>query len=409
MLAIVFFAEICQGLLWLSAVPLVLAVERDLHLAASQIAIWVNLRLMAGLLFSVGTGLLADSWGTNRVCRVGFLLLATGALTRGFSRSYTVLLATSAMYAVGSMALAITMPKAFAMWFPRHEMGKASGIYLSGYGLGSCLALGVVHPVFGDNWHRCFEVIGFVGLAAAACWWLFAKEPAGLIRPAGLRTQWRQAKSSFQKAARSRVTWLLTGIFLFYSAAYTSWFTFGFPFMVRFRHLNQNYAGVILMLTMLGYIGAALTMPALSDRVGYRRPFLMGYSILASLLFLTLLYSRSAGSIEVAALFIGTLFGTTNPLIFTIAAEADELGPSVMGGAVGIITSVSSIAGFFVPTLTGKFLGSLSNATEHRFNIVLVLAACYAAGIFFCSVLLRETGRMGGTIALLGNASADTK
>jgi ACS family hexuronate transporter-like MFS transporter len=406
MLAIVFLGEVAQGLLWLSAVPLVLSVEHDLHLTASKIAIWVNLRLMASFLFSIVVGLLADSWGTKRVCRIGFLLLAGGALARGFASSYSVLLTTSAVYALGATVLAISLPKAFAMWFPRNEMGRASGIYLSGYGLGACLALGVVHPLFGDNWQRCFRAIGFIGVAAAACWWLFAKEPPGVVRPNSLAEQWRQAASAFKKAARSSVTWLLTGIFLFYAASYTTWFTFGFPFLVRFRNLNQSYAGVILMLTMLGYIVAALSMPALSDRLGYRRPFLLFYSILAALLFLSLLYWRAAVSIEIAAFFIGSLFGTANPLIFTIAAEADELGPAVMGGAIGIITSVSSIAGFLVPTLTGKFLGSLSTATQHRFHIVLILAACYMAGIFICAALMRETGLKRGTRAIIVNSAA---
>jgi hypothetical protein len=130
---------------------------------------------------------------------------------------------------------------------------------------------------------------------------------------------------------------------------------------------------------------------------------------LAALLFLSLLYWRAPAAIDVAAFLIGSLFGTTNPLIFTIAAEADELGPVVMGGAIGIVTSVSSVAGFLVPTITGKFLGSLSTATEHSFQIVLILAACYVLGIFICAALMRETGRMRGTRAIIGNSAASAQ
>jgi MFS family permease len=95
-LATVFVGEIAQGLLFFSAVPLVLVVERDLHLTASQVAFWVNLRLMFVFLCAIPVGLLIDRLGAKRLARIGFLLLAAGATARGFVSSYeTLLLATS--------------------------------------------------------------------------------------------------------------------------------------------------------------------------------------------------------------------------------------------------------------------------------------------------------------------------
>ena len=327
--------------------------------------------------------------------RIGFTLFALGATARGFTNSYATLLIVTALYSIGSMMLSIALPKALATWFPPRGMGFASGMYLTGYGLGASLALSLVHPTFGDNWRLCLIVTGLLGVAAAIAWWIFSKEPPGQYSLNRLSTDKQKLVETFKKAFKSRVTWLLTCIFFLYAEGFTSWFTFGFPFLARFRNVSQNFAGVLLMLTMVGYMAATLTMPALSDWVGYRRPFMMFFSVLGAFLFLMLVYWKSPTIIGVSAFLIGMFFGTTNPLIFTIAAEAKELGPSLMGASVGIISSFSSIAGFLVPTLTGRFVGSMSTASERKFHVVLVLASLYVGGVLVCALLLRETGRKG--------------
>jgi nitrate/nitrite transporter NarK len=392
-LALVFLGEVAQGLLWFSAMPLVLTVEKALHLHASQVALWVNLRLGFVCLLSIPLGLMIDSLGSRRTGRIGFLLLGVGGVARGLVSSYSSLLLATAVFSLGSVILSIALPKALSSWFSSHQMGMASGIYLAGYGTGASLALSVIHPMFGNNWQECLKVTGLVGLVAALLWWMIAREPEGSERHTSELAGPQPLASMFLQAARTPVTWLLTMIFMLYASAFTLWFTFGFAFLSRYRAVSQDTAGVLLMFTMLGYTAATLTMPVLSDRWGYRRPFLMFFSVLASALFLLLIVWKWPLGIGVVAFLIGSFFGTTNPLVFTIAAEARELGPRVMGASIGIISSVSSIAGFLVPTLAGAYVGSLATADEHHYQIVLMIAAGCVGMVLICALLLRETGR----------------
>jgi MFS family permease len=399
-LGLVFLGEVAQGLLWFSTMPLVLAVERDLHLQASQVALWVNLRLGFVCLLSIPLGLMIDSLGSKRTGQIGFLLLGVGGIARGMVGSYSTLLLATAVFSLGSVILSIALPKALASWFSSHQMGMASGIYLAGYGTGASLALSVVHPVFGNNWQSCLRMTGLFALLAAVLWWMLSREPNDGERHSADVAGPKSILTMFLKAARTPVTWLLTMIFLLYASAFTLWFTFGFAFLSRYRAISQDTAGVLLMCTMLGYTAAALTMPALSDRWGTRRPFLMIFSVQASALFLLLTVWKWPFGIALVAFLIGSFFGTTNPLVFTIAAEAAELGSSVMGASVGIISSVSSIAGFLVPTLTGAYLGSLATADEHHFQVVLMMASFCVGMVFICGFLLRETGgRARSTLA----------
>lgn len=403
-LALVFLGEVAQGMLWFSAMPLVLTVEKDLHLHASQVALWVNLRLGFVCLLSIPLGLMIDSLGSRRTGRIGFLLMGVGGIARGMVSSYSTLMLATALFSLGSVILSIALPKALASWFSSHQMGMASGIYLAGYGTGASLALSIIHPLFGNNWQGCLKVTGLVGLLAAFLWWLIAREPDDVERHSSELAGPQRIATTFLQAARTPVTWLLTMIFMLYASAFTLWFTFGFAFLSRYRAVSQDTAGVLLMFTMLGYTAATLTMPMLSDRWGYRRPFLMFFSVLASALFLLLIVWKWPIGIGVVAFFIGTFFGTTNPLVYTIAAEARELGSRVMGASVGIIASVSSIAGFLVPTLAGAYVGSLATADEHHYQMVLVVAAACVGMVLICALLLRETGRSSQD-ALVNQAS----
>jgi ACS family glucarate transporter-like MFS transporter len=342
---------------------------------------------------AIPVGLVIDRQGAKRVGRIGFLLMGIGATARGLVTSYDTLLIATCVYALGSMTLSICLPKALATWFPAREIGMASGVYLSGYGLGASLALSVVHPLFGEDWQRCLTITGYVGVLATVLWWALAREGERSSPRHRVERPAIGVGVALRRAASTPVTWILTAVFFLYVAGFTSWFTFGFAFLARYRNVSQNSAGVLLMLTMVGYTAAALTMPALSDRIGYRRPFLFVFSLLAAVLFATLIYWKTFAGIGISAFLIGTFFGTTNPLIFTIAAEASDLGPSVMGITVGMISSISSIGGFVIPTLTGRYLGALSTASEHRFHVVLALAAIYVGGVSVVILPLRETGR----------------
>lgn len=390
MLGLAVGGTISQGVLFLQAVPVALYVERDLQLTASQVAFWINLRAMASFLFSIPVGILVDRWGAKKVGRFGFTALALGATARGFTGSYEQLLAVTAVYAIGAALVAVCLPKALALWFPSRQMGMASGIYVAGYGLGSSIGLSAVHPAFGESWRDSFAVLGLIGITATVCWWLFARESESFRPKQGAALG--ALMDGFKKAAGNRVTWLLTAIFFLYAAAYSAWFTFGFPFLVRFRDVSENTAGFLIALTKIGYIVAALSMPGLSDRLGYRRPFLMFYAVGGFLLFLMMVYWTDPIGIGIAGFLIGMCLGTVNPLVFTIAAEAKEIGPTLMGASLGIISSVSAFAGFVIPALLGHMLGSLSTASEQQYRMVLVLGALFLGGIFVCGWLLRETG-----------------
>jgi MFS family permease len=392
MLALSFLGGLSLGLLYLSTVPLVLAVERDLNLTAAQVALWVNVPITCGIFLCIPIGLAVDTWSPKLAGGLGLTLLGVGAVSRGLANSYAFLFVASVFFGIGFMISFVSLQKSLAIWFPYNEIGMATGVFLTGNGLGSALGLSVVQPIFGNAWRDCFWTLGWLGITAAISWWLLARDRPQLQDPTGEHAEPCRVGSPFKDALRTRVIWLLVLGFFCYIAGFTSWFTFGFPFLVRFRDLSASAAGLVLTLTMGGYTLAAISMPALSDRLGRRKPFFLFYSMLGSALFVTLSVWKANAFVWIAALLIGACFGSLNPLVFTVAAEARELGPALVGAALGTIISLGSIAGLLVPVLVGRFLGALNMATEQAFHAVWLLTALWPAGLFLCGLLLKETG-----------------
>jgi cyanate permease len=393
MLVLCFLGGFAQGLLWLSQVSFVLVIERELRLSAAQTAFWMNVPLMATVLCSIPIGLLTDAWGAKWVGRVGMLCLALGGFSRGLVRSYSWLLTTTALFGVGYCILFVCLPKALAMWFPREEMGTAYGLALSGWGAGATLGLAATTPLFGNNWHGAFLASGWIGLAVALSWWLFGKDRPKREAPPGSAPARKSPSShSFKQVIRTPLTWLLTALFFFFACGFSAWFTFGFPYVLRFKHLSATFSGTLVALTPVGYTLAALAMPALSDRLGRRKPVLFFAAALTTVLFAGLPYLRGTYLLLIASFLLGVGFGTINPLAYTIPAEAEEVGPEGVGAVLGIVISLGSLASFFVPAVFGGILGSLVTGTEHGFTLTWFLTAILSGGVFLCTLFLRETG-----------------
>lgn len=392
MLGLSFLGGLSLGLLWLSTVPFVLVVERDLNLTAAQVAFWVNIPITCGIFLCVPIGLGIDRWGAKRIGGLGVVLLALGGMGRGYAHSYEFLLMASAVFGIGYMTFFISLSKALATWFPSREIGMATGVLMAGTGMGSILGLSIVQPIFGSDWRDCFWVLGWLGIATAAAWWGFARDGVALEESRELPVRRRGIAGTFEAVLKTRMIWLLVAGFFCYIAGYTSWFTFGFPFLVRFRAMSEHSAALVLTVTMVGYTIAAIVMPVLSDRLGRRKPFFLWFAALAAASFIALMQTDTSSFVWIAAVLMGMSFGAINPLIFAVAAEARELGPALMGASMGTIISLGSIAGLLIPVVIGKFLGVLSIATERSFDNVWLVTAGWAGGIFVFGLLLRETG-----------------
>jgi len=129
--------------------------------------------------------------------------------------------------------------------------------------------------------------------------------------------------------------------------------------------------------------------PWLSDRIGLRKPFLIGGAILASAS-LALLALNPTGPALYLLAFAALGGGCFAPLLLTLPLELPYVGAPRVGAALGLLMLVGQVGGFLLPLVVGVA------SQNGGFSVSLALLAGVHALIVIPALRLSETGRRAG-------------
>jgi cyanate permease len=148
----------------------------------------------------------------------------------------------------------------------------------------------------------------------------------------------------------------------------------------------------VTSLLVVARIGGSLTVPALSDRAGLRRPAVIGCGALATLGTLGVVAGGASLAATVAAVaLVGVGIGGLAPLVRAIPVELDGIGPRLTATANGLIFTVGEVGGFSGPFL----IGGLRDLTGSFLPGFLALALG-AAVVVVAGRLMAEPGAGAG-------------
>lgn len=396
-LVFISFGMMTTGLLWLSMPPMVLPISRQLNMSGAQVAIWVSTPLWIFVFFSLPMGIMADRWNLKYISGIGLSFIAAFATARSFVESYAGLMVVTILFSTGYTIYFPCVPKIISKIFTPKKIATASGIYLASFGLGAAVGVSLSQPLFGSNWHKSFLMSGILSILVAILWWTSVKdswsgrkvETKLETNPSSHKSQWKGVKKVF----RVKTVWLITAIFFAYIGARSCWVSFGFPYLVTMKGIKETMAGYIMMMDNLGYITGSMIVPYFSDRVGLRRPILLYFSLLFSLLLLVFTKLPGGPTLWMMPYLIGLSFGAINPLVYVMASESKDIGSEYVGVAVGVILTVGNLAGLLLPTIMGKIIGTLETATSWQYQISWIGLAIFTGGMIFASgLMIEETG-----------------
>jgi nitrate/nitrite transporter NarK len=113
------------------------------------------------------------------------------------------------------------------------------------------------------------------------------------------------------------------------------------------RRVGTAVACWLVAAGVANYLG-----PWISDRIGRRRPVLLAGAAVAGLALGAFALSppSSAAPLLVVAALGG---GCVAPLLFSLPAELEGVGPARVGAALGLLMLVGQIGGFLLPALAG--------------------------------------------------------
>ena len=398
---LIWLANTCGALTQLSGGPVQLSVAKEFGLNAAQLATWINLPLLAIGLFSIPAGILVDRFGARAGVAFALLLMSVFALGRGLAPSFAWLCFATFAFGIGYAFLLSGMPKAVSEWFPPHELGRAVGFYTSGASVGVLTVFWFAIPVFGEKWRDLFLAAGFMMTVAFLAWLVLGKrssraasghgDPGGHGAPGGVADMLR----SFRSVASQRDVRLLVGLCAMTQIGVFGWLAFGFPYLVIAKGAPEETAGQVVAFTMVGFLFGALSVSGLSDRVGKRRPFLIGPALVTCLLFFGLIVVPLGWLFWAMVLLIGFCLAALQVLLFALPLELPGVSKDQVGACEGLIISIGYFFGIAASPVLGSLLGSYDTTTPQQFFVVVgCMGAALGVGTVL-SFLMSETGPAG--------------
>ena len=389
MLSLGFLATLNVHLLLFSLSPLISNISSDLALTNAEAGFLFSISILTLMIFRIPWGILFDRKGLKKTMTLALLLMGLFGLARGFATNYISLLIAQFFLGVGLSGVIPAIPRLVSCWFPREKIGVATGFCLAGFPVGDFVALSLTPflLIFVGGWRQVFQVYGVWCLLLVVLWWRFAKETENqpsLQAGTSLR-------SEFTKLLKNRLVWVLTGLYFCAGGCYDTLLVW-LPDIMKAQGLNSFQASYVASMLPAGFLLSAITIGALSDRLGLRKPFvlLMGAAS-GPMIFLT---GTLAGVPVYVTAFLSGLFTVgVLTIVLAVPVETSNLSRS-LSSVLGIVASIGNFGSFVLPTVVGQ-LRDLSGT----FLLSVLLIAAVGEGMLILGLLLPETGRKGKAVA----------
>lgn len=373
-------------LLWISFAPV--TGEAAAFYGVSNLAIGL-LSLVFMLVFivaSIPASWVLDTYGIRVGVGIGAVLTGGFGLLRGvLAHDYTLVLVSQVGIAVGQPFILNAIAKISGRWFPVRERATATGLgSLAMYaGIFAGLAL---TPILVVRWDlpTTLRIYGVAAVAGALAFLVFSRErPPHPVGP----EERSLVLDGVRSMLRNRGFLILMVLFFIGLGAFnavTTWV----EDIVRPRGFSIGQAGLAGGMMVVGGIVGALIIPALSDRLRRRVPFIL-LALAGSIPGLVgVTYATSYGLLLASSFVLGAFLLSSGPLGFQYAAEITHPAPEgtssgllLLAGQVSGIAFIVGMDAFRAPT-TGAMTSSL-----------LVLVGLLALA-FLLATRLREPGAL---------------
>ncbi|WKB51689.1 MFS transporter [Eleftheria terrae] len=327
-------------------------------------------------LTQIPSGLLADRVGNRITLTLANLVAGIGSIAFGLASSFAQATLGRFLVGLGVSVVFVCFMKSNAAWTRPAQYGLISGLTLLIGNLGSVLAGTPLDALLHrHSWRWVFIGIGLVSLVLAAV-------AAAVVRNA---PEQRQAPflarpprvapgagggllPSLASVLKRRRLWPVffvnLGMLGSYYALSGLW---AVPFLQDVHRLGRSDSAFLVTASLLGLAAGSFCLGAWSDRLGKRRPILLG-SVLAYLGLLAVLVhvplDAGAGS-TVLCFLLGAAAGG---FVLTYGAAKDEVPVAAAGLAVSVVN-------------TGVFLGASIIQSGYGWILDLHWAGSVRAGV----------------------------
>jgi len=372
-------------LLWLNFAPVTPLVENLFHVGEFEVGLLSMVFPLLYIPISIPSGVLTDSKGYRASVGIGVIFMAVFSVLRVFSRDFTMLLLFQACVAIGQPFVMNSVSKLAATWFPRKERVLATGLGSMALFLGMMTSLSVT-PFLTLSFG--FDVMLTIYAAIAVIGALFfltvaRAKPAIAVEPDEAGEAF--SRKAFGRVVRSRDIGLLSAAFFIGVGLFTALATWLEKVLEPFG-ISITDAGIVGGVFIVGGIVGSIVIPALSDKTGRRKPFLVG-ELLVSAAALTIFVTGGNFLFLLAGAFVlGFFLMPSLPIGLQVSAEL--VGSSMAGTAASVLWLFSQIGSVVFIVL----MESIKTALGSFQYSILVLVVLDLVAAVLCS-RITETGK----------------
>jgi len=343
--------------------------------------------LLAGVAYDRLGAKYPISLGAGMICLGCLIFAMSGSLSGNIGRLMQG--AGSAFSFTGCVYLA-------SRGFPAKYIATAIGITQCMGMLGGSSGQFITGPLIehGLSVHTFWITMGIAG--GVICVLLFLSTPKELAtdgkkKPTGsIISPYKIVFSNLQ----SYLSGIISGLLFVPTTVFAM--TWGISFLVSDRGMERHAAVLASAMVPMGWVIGCPLLGFISDRIGRRKPVLIGGSLIMILCFLQLFFLPDLVPALVSMLIFGVASGAAMiPYTMIKEANPDEVKGSATGGINFITFGVTSCLG---PVFAAYFGKTLSGATDHEAHfqsagIFLILVISVALAVSF---IIKETGRNKG-------------
>jgi cyanate permease len=360
----------------LSVPPIIHILMREIHMTHAQAGLIFAAPLMMLAAFAIPSGALADRIGIRKAAGIGIIIIIIGSFLRGTASNFETLLAFTCIYGAGFGMVYPNLPKIVGTWFPPEKIGLATGIYATGIYSGCAiplsLTLSTVLPVT-NTFQGVFYIWSIPAIVVAVMWWIVVKEPDyGSVHS----KQISEGDKSSHRIWTNRAVWTVAILSFCENAIFYSWSGWT-PTLMMMKGGSPDLGALMTSVIVWMGIPIVLLMPSVSSKVGLRKPFVWGSTIILGLTAWGAIFSSlSSGWLIVAALGLANNTFFVMLLIFV----AELVPPQDIGRASGMQLTLGYIGGLLGPWVAG-YIMDITGTLDLHFIILIGLSAvatCFA-------------------------------
>lgn len=323
-------------------------ISLDLNLTLVELGFIWGIASLPGIVTVLLGGAIGDRVGPKRVLMAACLLAGLAGALRGLAIDFVTLTATVVLYGLLASVVPMNVIKTCGLWFPRRQLGLATGFVSMGMALGfmlaSLLSATVMSPLLG-GWRNVLLVYGALGMALVIPWYLTRPAPAAAGISVG--TPQKSFWQALLHAARIRKLWLM-GLVIFGIGGCIQG-TLGYlPLYLRGQGWPEASADGALSLFHLMSMIFVIPIALASDKLGSRKKVL----VLAALMVITgvsLLSVASGGAVWAAVIVAGMVRDGFMAVFLTMIIETEGVGPAYAGTATGLVMVFSGLGNVIAP------------------------------------------------------------